>query len=129
MSDVSRFTWVRQRRRAVRFKPTQIVIVDFQALSIISNSSEQSVARDAKTSVALSSVSSDVYEAKTVHSMGARFHEAIVRMLASVRAVMLMSGFAYLFSSAVKFVTKVTDWLTCCETRSRRIFLPSGVTS
>jgi hypothetical protein len=32
----------------------------------------------------------------------------------------------YFFNPAVKLVTTVTDWLTRCETRSRRIFLPSG---
>jgi AcrR family transcriptional regulator len=39
--------------------------------------------RDAKTSVALYSVSSDVDGAKIVQQMGTRFNEAIVRMLAS----------------------------------------------
>ncbi len=39
------------------------------------------------------------------------------------------SGFAYFFNPAVKFVITVTDWLTCCETTFRRIFLPSGDTS
>jgi thymidine kinase len=28
--------------------------------------------------------------------------------------------------AAVKFVTTVTDWFASCETRSRRILLPSG---
>ena len=32
----------------------------------------------------------------------------------------------HFFNPAVKFVITVTDWLTCCGTRSRRIFLPSG---
>ena len=35
---------------------------------------------------------------------------------------------AYFFNPAVKFVTTVTDWLTCCEIRSSMIFLPSGET-
>ena len=35
----------------------------------------------------------------------------------------------FFFTPAVKFVTTVTDWLTCCETLSRRIFFPSGLTS
>ena len=42
-----------------------------------------------------------------------------------IGAITLTSGFAYFSSSAVKFVTTVKDWLTCCETRSKRIFLPS----
>ncbi len=33
------------------------------------------------------------------------------------------------FSSEVKLVTTVTDWLTCWEMRSRRIFFPPGGTS
>jgi hypothetical protein len=37
--------------------------------------------------------------------------------------------FAYFFNSAKKFATTVTDWLTCCATRTRSIFLPSGATS
>ena len=41
--------------------------------------------RDAKTSVALYSVSSDVDGAKIVQQMGTRFNEAIVRMLATAR--------------------------------------------
>ena len=36
---------------------------------------------------------------------------------------------SYFFSPAVKFVTTVTDWLTCCETWSIRNFLPSGLAS
>src|SRR5579871_4799199 len=39
------------------------------------------------------------------------------------------AGRAYFFSPAVKLVTMVTDWLTCCVTQSRRNFLPSGRTS
>src|SRR5579862_5227044 len=39
------------------------------------------------------------------------------------------AGRAYFFSPAVKLVTMVTDWLTCCVTQSRRNFLPSGKTS
>jgi AcrR family transcriptional regulator len=45
----------------------------------------QTKMRDAKTSVALYSVSSDVDAAKIVQQMGARFHKAIVRMLATAR--------------------------------------------
>ena len=41
--------------------------------------------RDAKTSVALYSVSSDVDGAKIAQQMGTRFQEAIVRMLATAR--------------------------------------------
>ena len=41
--------------------------------------------RDAKTSVALYSASSDVDGAKIAQQMGTRFQEAIVRMLASAR--------------------------------------------
>ena len=41
--------------------------------------------RDAKTSVALYSVSSDVDGAKVVQQMGTRFHEAIVGMLETAR--------------------------------------------
>jgi hypothetical protein len=41
--------------------------------------------RDAKTSVALSSVSSDIDGAKIEQQMGIRFNEAIVRMLKSSR--------------------------------------------
>lgn len=43
----------------------------------------QAKVRDAKTSVALYSVSSDVDGAKIVQQMGTRFNRAIVRMLAS----------------------------------------------
>jgi hypothetical protein len=52
--------------------------------------------------------------------------------LASVTSVSVVNGldpitwFVYFFNPAVKFVTTVRDWLTCCGTRSRRIFLPSG---
>ena len=45
----------------------------------------QAKMRDAKTSVALYSVSSDVDGAKIVQQMGIRFNEAIVRMLTSSR--------------------------------------------
>ena len=37
-----------------------------------------------------------------------------------------ITRFVHFFNPAVKFVTTVTDWLTCCGTRSRRIFLLSG---
>jgi hypothetical protein len=43
----------------------------------------QAKMRDAKTSVALHSVSSDVDGAKIVQQMGSRFNRAIVRMLAT----------------------------------------------
>jgi hypothetical protein len=36
--------------------------------------------------------------------------------------------FIYFFNPSVKFVTTVTDGLTCCATRATKIFLPSGVT-
>jgi AcrR family transcriptional regulator len=45
----------------------------------------QAKMKDAKTSVALYSVSSDVDGAKIVQQMGSRFHEAIVGMLARAR--------------------------------------------
>ena len=45
----------------------------------------QAKMRDAKTSVALYSASSDVDGAKIAQQMGTRFQEAIVRMLASAR--------------------------------------------
>jgi len=41
--------------------------------------------RDAKTSLALYSVSPDVDGAKIVQQMGTRFNEAIVRVLATAR--------------------------------------------
>jgi AcrR family transcriptional regulator len=45
----------------------------------------QAKMRDAKTSVALYSVSSDVDGAKIAQQMGTRFNEAIIRMLATAR--------------------------------------------
>jgi AcrR family transcriptional regulator len=45
----------------------------------------QAKMRDAKTSVALYSVGSDVDGAKIAQQMGVRFHEAIVQMLATAR--------------------------------------------
>jgi len=44
------------------------------------------------------------------------------------QAVHPKSGFAYFFNPAAKFVTTVTDWLTCWATRAGRSFLPSGET-
>jgi hypothetical protein len=51
------------------------------------------------------------------------------RQFSVVNGLDPITWFVYFFNPAVKFVTTVTDWLTCCGTRSRRIFLPSGETS
>jgi len=45
----------------------------------------QAKMRDAKTSIALYSVSSDLDAARIVQQMGTRFHDAIVQMLATAR--------------------------------------------
>jgi AcrR family transcriptional regulator len=49
----------------------------------------QAKLRDARTSVALYSVSSDVDGAKIAQQMGTRFHEAIVGMLATAREALM----------------------------------------
>jgi hypothetical protein len=46
--------------------------------------------------------------------------------LPAVNGLGPITWFVHFFNPAVKFVTTVTDWLTCCGIRSRRIFLPSG---
>jgi AcrR family transcriptional regulator len=56
-----------------------------QMATVLINTFLQAKMRDAKTSVALYSVSSDVDGAKIVRQMGTRFHEAIVGMLATAR--------------------------------------------
>ena len=52
-----------------------------QMVTALINAFMQAKMRDAKTSVALYSVSSDVDGAKIVQQMGIRFHKAVVRML------------------------------------------------
>ena len=52
-----------------------------QMVTALINAFMQAKMRDAKTSVALYSVSSDVDGTKIVQQMGARFHKAVARML------------------------------------------------
>jgi hypothetical protein len=62
----------------------------------------QAKMRDAETSIALYSVSSDVDGAKIAQQMGTRFHEAIVGMLATAREPLVTDLFRACLGSGLR---------------------------